>query len=308
MPYVRSRSYRSRTRSAKRYSRNRKGLRKRFARKRFAKNTQAMKKQVISRELYVKLPVMYTDKNTVALSSSLRYVFYGNSIAPVQLANCGVASASFPTASFSNVVTAGDPFPSGLVEYGTFFSKARALGSSISIQTVNTTPLGTRNLRAVLLCVPVSLDDTTSSVASVTSMILQLDTYSFEELAQDPRCQYRLTGTGYDSAKIGFKRFAKTKSMLGIKDVRDNGAIIDQMPNSFAQDGALRHDDQAVYTNPASTFQTATAPTYFIWYYRLFNTATDGLINVDTLVKIKTYYHLFGRRFYQQLDSTQPIE
>jgi len=213
------------------------------------------------------------------LGSSIRRFYIGNSASfyPPQ----GALTAFVDPAT---AIPAGEQYPGGFVEYGSFYDKYRILGASINIQGFVNTNSADSFVRCV--CIPIMPSPDTGA-DSIAAMINQLDAYTFDQLMAYPQAQYRQAAIqtgGY--AKYSFKFFRKTKNMLQYKDIRDQIELVSDMPSTAAAAGE----------RPSAAQQWG-------YYFRVFN-STAAQQNLKHTVTMKFYMNLFQRRYTQAITST----
>lgn len=259
--------------------------RKRFSKKSFYKvnnlNRVSIRPMVYPRELYVKFRSVQLENLGIGVSNSTRRFYLGNSATFLPAQGALGAFVDPPPA-----IPAGELYPGGFPEYGSFYDKHRVIGSSIKIEGYVTTNATVSFVRLVFIPITAAPDNANDTIAN---MINQLDTYTFDQLMAIPQAQQRQCGiqTG-GFARYVFKAFRKTKDMLTIRDVRDNEDLNCDMPEPIAA---------ATGSRP---------PTQFLWgyYFRAFNdSATQGQ-EIRHTVTVKTYMNLNQRRVVQALTST----
>lgn len=258
--------------SRKGYSYRKKGYKstkKRFSKKRFAKSNYGktvVKAPVNAKETYVKFPWLRTLQPTIlAAPNAQTYVFLGNSLVP-QPTNVALFNPSV-----------GDTWCSGVAEYANFYNFYRVLGASISIQI---TAVSANNVfRAVLL--PIALGgNETGGANTIANRVFELDALTYDQLAQQPFAQSKTIGvaTGGNSTRF-FKMFRKSKSMLGIKDIRDQDNTLLRLPDPNGTNGTLSVNDNNAW----------------FFYLRIFNTAGASTQTIEVQVRMKYYTQLTGR-------------
>lgn len=278
MPF--KRSYRKKT-TRKKYGK--KYGRKRFSKKKFNKNSTNFLNQratLAARSLFIKLPWVKTFVENISASGTEIFAFQGNSILPYTAA--GQSGAQAPAA--------GDYLPAGAAEYSNFYDQYVIYGSSITVEAINTsvtTSAVNAVLRAVLLAVPVSQ----SSNDDWDSTKTQLDAYTYEQLLSWPFAKWRMIASGNGgNNRLKFKMFRKTKSMSGIKDVRDNQVLF----GGSLPDGIL-----------ATGGSTAIIPTCgFMYYLRFYNLSSATAFDIDITVRMKLYVCMTSREFNTILTLT----
>lgn len=269
MPYPKRKTY-SRKRK---YTPRRYGKRKRFSKKKFVKSTLQYSKintSVMPRSMYVKLPFAVDFDQQVSVGGSFTWVFLGNSIGP------------YKQDLVNPPYTPGDIFCQAATQWGAFFDQYVALASSIKLQVLSGGTSGV--FRIVLLAVPVNDTD----VATQAGI---LNAFTYDDLVSWPGASWRTLGVSTGGNMVGtwMKNFTKTKSILGVKDVRDNGQLFSEMPDP---DGTQ------------ATARTAANEQWF-FYLRAFNLGTN-LQNVRIILRMKQYLFMKQRNFYGQ--TTVPAE
>lgn len=224
----------------------------------------------IARNLNVKLPWVKTFNDDVLGSGSKTYVFQGNTIIPHTSLSSGHPSS-------------GDNIPSGLLQYSQFYNKGIVYGSSIKIEIVNPTvqtSVANGVFRAVLISVPF----TNQTDDGYEDTISQLNSYTYEQLLSWPGAKWKMISSSSGSNnRCFFKMFRKTKSMVGVKDMRDQ--IND-------------NNDLSVHLPDGETVSTSyrRASTGFIYYLKLFNLSTNVQVP-DITVRMKLYMGMTQREF-----------
>lgn len=237
-------------------------------------NQLTMRAPLASRLLRVRLPWV----KTLSASASQSYVFQGNGIVPY--------TSVGQTTPNNNAPTGGDSLPAGAVEYSSLYDKYFINGSSINIEAINTQNTGgaATVVRAVLLAVPfdgVNFGDNWGSVRS------QLDGYTYEQLLAWPFAKWRMLGANSGGAsRTNFKMYRKTRSMCGLKDLRDNTEYGGQLSDGSVIAGQL--------TNPANGF---------MYYFRVF---TEGTPTTEITVRMTLYCTLTHREFNPVRTLTGP--
>lgn len=276
--YARRKTYRRRYPARpiirKRYGK--KYNRLRFRNKRFVKSTATsttIRPPLASRNLYVKLPYSRVFASSISANSAQSYVFSGNALVPY-------------TAAADGSVAVGDILPSGLIQYGQFYNDAVAFGSSFKCQIVAPAQAANTLLRCVLITMPFRSGPGGVTDQTRSALISQLDSYSYEQLVAWPYASWKTTSIGAGGTpSVYFKKFRKTKSMLGIKDVVDNSFLNMDMPQTTAD----------LAGNPGIGF---------IWYLRIFNRSGTDAVSPEVVVKMSTYLKMSTREFNEQVAQT----
>lgn len=285
MPYVRktyTRSYKKGYQPKRSFKK--KGKKRFSSKKKFYKtnnlNSLSIRPMVYPRELYVKMKSVQLESTNIALSSSTRRFYLGNSSSfyPPQGALTAFVAPNV-------VVPAGELYPGGFCEYGSFYDKYRVLGSSITIDGYVTTNSNDSFIRLVFIPIQPSPD---GAGDAIEDMINQLDAYDFNQLMAYPQAQYRQAAiqTG-GFAHYKFKCFRKTKTMLNIKDVRDQHENLNSdMPTTTGTGGQ----------RPSSTYQWG-------YYFRAFNDSATTAQNIKQTVTVKSYVNFNQRRYVQAITA-----
>lgn len=191
-----------------------------------------------------------------------------------------------PLGSANNTtVTIKEDYPSGLVDWATFYDEAICYGSSIHVQIA--AAVGTQAGLCRYILIPYvgnssDADNTNISVAGTTRN--QLDALDYGDLSSYPGAQ-----SGYiNNAAVGItnvKAFRKTSTMLGIKDVNDNQAEL-----------AMLLPKQASLNTGSNSPGAQTESKCWLWYLRIFNLDNLGTSNAFYFtVRIKYYTQLMTR-------------
>lgn len=264
--YARRRAYRRRPSTRPRRTYTTRTRRTRRPRARNNVNQLTMRAPLASRLLRVKLPWVKTFEHAISTSSSQSWAFQGNAIVPY----------TTPGQTSFNQPAAGDLYPAGVVEYSQFYDKYFINGSSIKVEVVSTQNTQNGTIRFVLLAVPFIADGNDTWPDTKT----QLDGYTYEQLLAWPYAKWRMIGSNLGGAsRMVTKMFRKTKSMCGIKDLRDNTDY-----GSFLPDGQL----QVRSTNPSNGF---------MYYIRMFNTSSSATPSIDMTVRMSLYVTMMNREF-----------
>lgn len=259
------------------------GKKKRFSsRKTFTKSTLTVGKinpQIISRTMYVKLPYSFEKAATISASSNQNYVFLGNSL---------VSEPSGVNYALAN----GDLWANGVTQWCSFFDKYRVLGSSLKLQIISN---GSSDvIRAVLIAVPTTTQVTLDTVAA---KVTELNALSTPDLMAWPGASWKMLSTSGNSNNMAWlKNFTKTKSILGVKDIRDNSQLIAELPNPDGTDGTILL---------SSSGNTSTSNPLVSWFFYL---RVQNFANSNQSIRIfgkqKYYTELLNRNQYTQLLTT----
>jgi len=190
--------------------------------------------------------------------------------------------------------TAGynEDYPSGLLDWSTFYEQAICFGSSISIQMFPSGASATTvpDIRYVLLAIACQdTDDVTEPNEAVSVTKNRLDVLDYEDLSSYPGAR-----SGYIKSALNtptrIKMFRKTKSMLGLKDLTDNQELRMILPTSANINTGSNTMDGT--TNSASLG--------WLWYLRLFpfSPAAEPLINFT--IRVNYYTQLSSRTIILQ--------
>lgn len=260
------------------YSNRRKFIRKnrktRFSRKRFFKRVprSLMAGTYIPQQAYVKLPFTYiVSLPGIAGGGDWDLGLWGNGI------TCPLSSG--PPGN-------GQSYPLGLYEYSQFYKYYKVLGSSIKVQINNASTTQNMSFYCVLLAsqgIPYNTD--------TDSNYYQIQDSTTTDLVSYPGASWKLVSNYNGSSNnVYLKGFRKTKTMLGIKDVRDvdetQGLLISQ-PGTSNEHGL----------NPGENDSS--------WFYYLRidpsdNTSGTSPDDITVIVKMKYYVQLYGRDFNRQ--------
>lgn len=280
-------------------TRARVGKRKRFSRKQFTKSNSTYTKvagTVIGKNALVKLnyrkdwdagitttdtwatsPQNYGRTNPVAGSTS-SLMFLGS--------HCCT-----PLGSPDNVPSLVEDYPLALHNWASFYDKAICYGSSIKIEMMPLTATDAL-ARWVLLPIASQTDDNNDTVnpngTPTTKNIL--DQLDYPELCAYPGAQYGYIRTS-NAGVTRVKAFRKTKSILGLKDIKDNQNDL-QMILPLAS-----NPDQGKNSTDVST-------QCWLWYFRVFGAGSNATGNLQFMVKIKYYLQMLDRKGFEQLQST----
>lgn len=280
MPYARKGFRRSR----KGYRRTRKGrTRGRFSRKRFQKGVPRGLKAglYIPRQAFVKLPITRIITSPALLAN--------------QNYNLGIWGTGL-TAPFSTgvVPAAGDLYPLGLSQYSNFYQFYKVLGASIKVQINSSTTISgdsTATTQASYFC-SLSAAQGDPYDTDIGSNYFKMSNITTQDLISYPGTSWRLASQSMGNRQNVFlKAFRKTKSMLGIKDMRDAVMCQGFLPGT-----------EASYPNGRNP--TASDSYDNNWFYiirvdpNISNPIPAG--SFQMIVKVKYYVQLYGRDFNNQ--------
>lgn len=255
---------------------------KRFNKNVFRKGPQRTLRSglYIPQQAYVKLPYTeYLQSPVIAANSNgWTFGFNGNGLC------C-------PSTSASDVPTAGQRYPLGLEQYEGFYKYYKVLGASIKVQLNNAVTADT-GATAVMRCVLIAAQGLNGDVDVLGNYrIAQLATT--DDLINYPGASWRMMSSANGSqSTIWLKAFRKTKTLLGIKDVRDNTDC----------QGLLRGTDTN-YPNGTNPYDP-TKNNSGSWFYMIrvdpANAVELSAGRVQCSIKIKYYVQLYGRDFNVQ--------
>lgn len=268
--------------------------RKRFSRKKNFRRSNANRTRIntltIGKNTNVKLTYTKEWSATVTAADLWASVTHPNGTRTYPIAT-ETASIAFlgshfctPLGSATAVPPITEDYPSGLVDWATFYDEAICFGSSIHVQIAPAPGTQTGLCRYVLL--PIAADaprDAEIPDSLVSTTRAELDALDYGDLSSYPGAQ-----SGYirnlAAGNTFVKGFRKTKNMLGMKDIIDNQADLKMtLPKAATLNiGDNKPDDQA----------TSTA---FIWYLRVFNLDTATSSPFFFTVRLKYYAQLQSR-------------
>lgn len=278
--------------------RPRKG-RKRFSKKKFSRRSNANRTRVntltVGKVANVKLTYTKEWSSTITpASDQWGTVAYstGTRTYPIagQTASIAFLGSHFCTSlgSASSAPPIIEDYPSGLVDWATFYDEAICYGSSIHIQIA--AAVGTQAGLCRYILLPIAGNEPRDAerpndTASTTRA--KLDALDYGDLSSYPGAQ-----SGYiKNAAIGItyvKGFRKTKNMLGMKDVSDNQS---ELRMTLPKAATLNIGDN----NPNDTATSLT----WLWYLRIFN--------LDNLGTSNAFYFTVRQKFYAQLQTRGSI-
>lgn len=285
--------------------RHRRTGRKRFSRKKFRStpNMTKVKGTSIGKNTMVKLTwskewasqINPYGSPTLPVWDSVTTPFgTGTRTYPTTNTLCSIAFLGSHCCTPLGSATAGwkEDYPAALLDWSAFYEEAIVFGSSISISIM---PFGLgsvaqTDMRYILLAIP---SESTSDLDSVNDTSAgptrnNLDQLDYESLATYPGARTGYVRSSY-AGVTRVKAFRKTKTMLGLKDLRDNQELAMLLPTAAALDTGVNYTT----TNPPSLS--------WIWYFRLFPfDATPGASQVMYTVRINYYMQLQSRRFILQ--------
>lgn len=298
------RRYASKRRPYRR-SRPRRMGRKRFSRKRFARSTPNVTRvrgTTIARNASVKLTYTKEFLSTITATTHLWSAtsFPFGSPAYTFPANSTTASICFLGSHFCTPL--GNPsstpgyltedYPSGIVDWATFYEEAICYGSSISVQMMpsGANAVTTPDVRYVLIAIASqssgSSDLTGPNIGSGDSTKAKLDVLDYEDLSSYPGAKSGYIRSSF-SGVTRLKAFRKTKSMLGLKDLKDNQSLRMVLPTSSNLNGGANltaNGDELCW----------------LWYFRLFPFSTAAESAIMYTFRINYYAQLQSRTIILQ--------
>lgn len=282
-------------------TRARVGKRKRFARKQFTKSNSTYTKvagTVIGKNALVKLNYRkdwdagVIGNDTWATSPQTYGRTYPVAAQPASIVLLGSHFCT-PIGSPSQVSTLVEDYPLALQNWASFYDKAICYGSSIKIEMMPLTATDALG-RYVLIPIASQVDNTADAdnandPANTTRAIL--DTLDYPELCAYPGAQYGYIRTA-NAGVTRVKAFRKTKSMLGIKDIKDNQSSLEMI--------------LPLASNPdqGSNYTPSSVPNCWLWYLRVFSAGSNPTGNIQFMVKVKYYAQMLDRKGFEQLQST----
>lgn len=248
--------------------------RRRFSKKRFWKRIPRSLRAglYIPRQAYVKLPFTQIIQVPELTDSNYNLPIRGNGLCcPLTVGNGGP--------------NPGDKYPLGLDQYANFYQYYRVLGASCKVQINNAGSANMGSFYCALLSAQGNAYD-----ASTNSNYQKLINADTENLISYPGCSWRLVSQQNGNGQNVFlKRWTKTKTILGIKDIRDNDDTYGDLPRT--------DNNQSLGNNPSSEEGT--------WFFllridpNLSSTMSAGTVQI--ILKVKYYVQLYGRDYNNQL-------
>lgn len=278
-PYT---SYRRKT-----YRKGKRNARGRFARKTFRKSMTLRAGLYIPRQAYVKLPftsIIQVPQLTTGANWTLG--IWGNGLTcPLSINPSGNPSV-------------GDKYPLGLEQYSSFYQYYKVLGASCKVQINNGTTISGDSVstsNASYYCALLSAQGTPYDT-DTDSNWYKMANSDTENLISFPGCSWRLVSNSVGSRSNQFlKRWTKTKSILGVKDVKDIDDLQGYLPGSESDFPNGRNPSQSDAPNGGSDHN---------WFFMLRidpNIAATIPANaVSIVLKVKYYVQLYGRDFNNQ--------
>lgn len=224
--------------------------------------------------------------NTQFPTSTIAFTYPANAT-PTSIAFLGSHFCT-PLGSAAGGSNPTEDYPSGLVDWSTFYEEAICFGSSISISMMQSgDAIQSPALRYILLAIASTnpLDVYSPNVFAGSCTKAELDLLDYEDLSSYPGAR-----SGYirsaNSGPTRVKMFRKTKHMLGIKDVTDNQVgLTMRLPTSVALNSG---------TNFTTNNTTGTELSW-IWYLRIFPMDTADQPVIMYTVRINYYTQLQSR-------------
>lgn len=260
--------------------------RRRFSKKRFSRSPVSLRTGLyIPKQAYVKMPFTQIIQSP-ALTSGANYnlAIWGTGI-------------TCPLGTNTNGVPAnGDIFPLGLEEYSTFYQYYKVLGASCTVQINSSTTISgdsTATSQASYFCSLTSAQGTPYDSDTDSNYYKMVNTTT-ENLISYPTTSWKLMSLTTGSRQnIYLKRFGKTKSIIGVKDVRDIDNLQGLLPNTDT--GAPNG------RNPASLSSSDNDQNWFFLLRIDPNLAVNIPVNsFQIILKMKYYVQLYGRDFNNQ--------
>lgn len=307
MPY--KRSYRRPRGSKRTYRRKTTRGQRRFRRKRFSKQP-VLRASTVPPTMLIKLQYSKLWQSTINTSDQwsstvTNGLTYPTDLQPASMCFLGshcctplgdsIRPASFGSmaGTISNVV---EDAPIGLQNWGTFYTEGICFGSSITITMYPTLAGNLQAMKYVLFPIATQnqVDIWQPNSQSTASIKYTLDQLSFQDLTSYPGAR-----TGYirdvGAGPTRVKMFRKTKSLLGLRDIKDNQYALSMLlPNSS---GASSNTTEA---NP-DTYAAAAFVLGWVWYFRVFILNTGAsTVPVEFTTRIKYYAQLSNRKQFTQ--------
>lgn len=280
---------------------------RRFKRKRFVKNTRNMGRisgPTVPKNMRVKLTYIKewranVDSQTgTGLWSTVVHPSTPARTYPVdgQPSSIVFIGSQFCTPVGASGGTVVEDYPSGLTDWSSFYEEAICFGSSISIQMVqsqSSVQSTTNSIRYLLMALPMTTNLMKTQPNTAVSQKALLDATSYSDLMAYPGVRSGFLRTPA-AGPTYVKSFRKTKTMLGIKDVRDN-----QTPLAMTL-------PTAADTNSGSNFVGDNTELGWFWYFRLmpFTTSETDNTSIQFVVKLKYYAQLNERKLILQANTT----
>lgn len=263
---------------------------KRKSRKRFGNNKTVAKisTSLIPRTLYVKLPCVYSFNMTIEALS-------GTNISPWTTYNINGNNIITPFVELdgtgSTVInTLGAPIPMGLARYGQFYRSSRVLGAKCSVEFINSSDTYTPTVALTAYqgrVVPTPLDP---DYQDNYSRVNTTDNNSFRAWPNTKYTRLGLRDSGASTRRLSM--YVKTKSILGVKDVRDEDGLsqtVDLSPTQGITDNAFLLDENNSWSFMLRSMVDNISP------------AASVSVNVKVVVRLLYYVEMHDRKFEDQV-------
>nr|QXP07605.1 MAG: putative capsid protein [Arizlama virus] len=281
------------------YSKKRKTFRrktyKRKSRKRFGNNKTVAKIQtsLIPRTLYVKLPCVYSFNMNIDAAS-------GTNISPWTTYNINGNNITTPFIELDgvNIVnTLGAPIPMGLARYGQFYRSSRVLGAKCSVEFINTSDVYTPTVAITAYQGRVTLPPTSPDYSNNYERVNATDNNSFRAWPNTKYARLGIRDSGASTRRLSM--YVKTKSILGVKDVRDE----DGLSQTVDIAGAVGITDEPFLLDENNSWS-------FMLRSMVDNVSPASAINVDVKVVVRLLYYveLHDRKFEDQVVANYETE
>lgn len=180
-----------------------------------------------------------------------------------------------------------EDYPSGLVDWSSFYEEAIVFGSSMSVTMMPTGSAASTTVgcRWVLLAIASTDPDDVNAVNAGAVTKTELDALDYEDLSSYPGARSGYIRSGF-AGVTRVKQFRKTKHMLGLKDITDNQlGLAMRLPTSVAIDSGANYTTNAVEGTELS----------WIWYFRVFPMSLEAQTEVMYTFRINYYTQLQSR-------------
>lgn len=182
----------------------------------------------------------------------------------------------------------GDTFPQGLLQYSNFYEKYRVLGCSIKINFNNGGGNSTQGV-GVLLAYNGVFDTGPTGNDDNYERLIASDP---DSLVSYPGASWKIISTNTGNRQNAFfKGFRKSKTILGVKDMRDNDEADALLPTNVPESA------QQYGTNPSASQRWS-----WMFKFNPFFTDTIPAATYQVTVKLKYYVQLFGRDYNEQFE------
>lgn len=257
--------------------------RKRFVRKTFTRSPPKLRAGLyIPNQAMIKLPfTRFLTTDMIASGGVYGLPIWGTGIC------CPL------TASTGGTPSSGDIYPLGVVQYSDLYQYYKVMGASCKVQINNSTLVSgdsTATAQSSALCALLAVQGVpySTDTGSNYQKIIAADT---QDLVSYPHCSWNLVSHNVGSRQnIYLKKFVKTKTMIGVKDVLDVDELQGLLPNNTSSSLSPRG------TNPTSDDSN------FFFYLRIDPsvTAITPSSSFQIVLKMKYYVMLYGRDFNTQ--------